>query len=132
MQALLIVRRQFDLDLLCHGPSHLGLHPEHIMEASLVTLSPQVRFIADPDQLCRDAHPLPRPAYGTFQHVRHAELTTDLPDALRSRLELHRRGSGDYPEVLRAQPGELGNHLLGQSVAEIVVSVPTREVLERQ
>src|SRR5215469_17247566 len=107
MQALLIVRRQFDLDLLCHGPSHLGLHPEHIMEASLVTLSPEVRFIADPDQLCRYTYPLPCPAYGTFQHMRHAELTPDLPDALGSRLELHRRGTGDHPEVLRAQPSQL-------------------------
>ena len=60
------------------------------MKASLVTLSPEVRFIADADELGSDAHTLPYPAHGTFQDMRHPKLAADLRDVFRRRLELHR------------------------------------------
>ena len=84
------MRCQFDLDFPGDGPCHFRLNLEHIMKTSLITLSPQVRFIADPDELGRDAHTLPHPAHGTFQDMRHTKLAADLRDVLRSRLELHR------------------------------------------
>src|ERR1700759_2009130 len=64
--------------------------------------------------------------------MRHPEITADLRDAPGSRLELHCRGTGDHSEALRAEPSQLGNHLLRQPVTEIVVFVARREVLERQ
>src|SRR6267154_2740659 len=56
IQAPLLMRRQPDLNFPRDRPGHFRLHLEHIVKASLVTLSPQVRFIADPDELGRDAH----------------------------------------------------------------------------
>src|ERR1700744_6172574 len=91
-----------------------------------------MRFIADSDELYRDAHSLPGPAHGAFHDVGDTEIAANLLDALRGRFELHRRGSGDHPEMLWAQAGQLGDHLLGQPVAEIVVSIPRSEVLEWQ
>src|SRR5205814_8571783 len=64
--------------------------------------------------------------------MRHPKITADLRDALGSRLEPHRRGSGDHSEALGAEPSQLGNHLLRQPVTEIVVFVAGGEVLERQ
>src|ERR1700726_1971948 len=62
----------------------------------------------------------------------YAELVADLPDAFRGRFKLHGRGSGDHPEALRAQASDLGDHLLCQPVAEVVVLVARGEVLDRQ
>ena len=42
------------MDLLRHGSSHLRLYLEHIVKTSLVALSPQVRFVAGPNELHRD------------------------------------------------------------------------------
>src|SRR5689334_25446405 len=78
IQALLLVRRQLDLDFPRDGPRDLRLYLQHIVKASLVTLSPQVRFVADPDELRGDAHTLSCPAHGAFQDMRDAELATDL------------------------------------------------------
>src|SRR5579859_1150491 len=119
MQALLVAGRQFDLDFVRDGPSHFRLHLEHIIHASLVTLSPQMRFIAYTDELCRDAYPLPGAAHGTSQDMGHSELAADLRDVFRSRLELHGRGSRYYAETLRAQASQIGDHLLGQPLAEV-------------
>src|ERR1700742_4510648 len=91
-----------------------------------------MRFIADSDELYRDAHSLAGPAHGAFHDVGDTEIAANLLDALRGRFELHRRGSGDHPEMLWAQAGQLGDHFLGQPVAEIVVSIPRSEVLEWQ
>src|SRR5882724_2179941 len=64
IQAPPLMRCQRDLDLPGDGPGHVRLHLEQIVKASLVALSPQVRFIADPDELGRDSHTLPYPAHG--------------------------------------------------------------------
>src|ERR1700720_975928 len=53
VQAPLLMRCQLDLDFPGDGPGHFRLHLEHIVKTSLVTLSPEVRFIADPDELAR-------------------------------------------------------------------------------
>src|SRR5437016_2677436 len=50
VQAPLLMRCQLDVDFPGDGPGHLRLHFEHIVKTSLITLSPQVRFIADPDE----------------------------------------------------------------------------------
>ncbi len=70
------MRRQLDLDFPGDGPGHFRLHLEHIVQASLVTLSPQVRCIADPDELGSDAHTLPHPA-----HEPMPELSLTSPTA---------------------------------------------------
>src|SRR5882757_1557615 len=75
-----LMRRQLDLDFPGDGPGHVRLHLEHIVKAALVALSPQVRFIADPDELSRDSHTLPYPAHGAFQDMRYTKLAADLRD----------------------------------------------------
>src|ERR1700722_17833993 len=107
------MRCQLDLDFPRNGPSDFRLYRQHIVKTSLVALSPQMRFVADADELRRDAHTLPRASYRAFQDMRHTELAANLRGALRSRLELHPRGSGDHSEPLRAQASQLGDHFLG-------------------
>src|SRR5882757_465135 len=70
-----LMRCQLDLDFPGDGPGHVRLH---LVQASLVALSPQVRFIADPDELSRDSHTLPYPAHGAFQDMGHTKLAADL------------------------------------------------------
>src|SRR5262249_8265241 len=56
IQPLLLVRGELDLDFPRDGPRDFRLYLKHIVKTALVALSPQVRFVADPDELRGYAH----------------------------------------------------------------------------
>src|SRR5215469_11635268 len=91
-----------------------------------------MRFIADLNELSRNAHAIPSPTHASFQDVGNAELASDLPHAFVRRAILHGGSSSDYSQALRTDSRELRNHFLSDAVAEVVVLLVTTEVLKRQ
>jgi hypothetical protein len=55
------------------------LHREHIVQAAVVAVRPQVMAAAGVDKLSRDPHPIANLADASLQHVTHAEFAADLP-----------------------------------------------------
>jgi len=72
------------------------------------------------------------PSDAPLEDVRHSQLPGDDVDADIRVLVLHRRRSRDHPEQLRVQPGQLRDHFVGETVAEVLLFLVAAQVLERQ
>ena len=124
--------RERDLDFPCDGARHLCLQREDVMQLALVTLRPQVSRIAHPDQLRCNTHPTSGAPHAALQKMRNTEFPPDLLRRLGGRLVLHGGGARDHAELLRVEPRQLTDHLLGQALAEVIVLAATAQVLKRQ
>ena len=71
------------------------------------------------DELGRDAELVLGAADAALEHVAHVELASELPDIYRFALVLERGVAREHAEV--ARPRQLGQDVLGQAVAEIVL-----------
>src|SRR5262245_464942 len=67
-----------------------------------------------------------------FKDVVHTELTPDLVYGLPALLVSHRGSASDDSEALWIQAAELGDHLLGQPVAEVLLLRVPGQVFEGQ
>src|SRR3990172_7684661 len=82
------------------------------------------------DQLGVDAHPRAGFLYAAFQHVRDAQLPAHLPNVRRLALVSKGRMAGDDEQA--EEPGKVGDEVIGDCVAEVVLFWVAAEVLERQ
>lgn len=89
-------------------------------------------LIADLDELRRDAHPVGFTAHTALQNIVHAQLLPDLANVLFGLLVSQRRRPGDHAQLLRPQTTELRNHLLSQTVAEVILRRVGVEILKGQ
>ena len=71
-------RLQGRLDDAGAGDRNLVLQIEDIFERAVEAVGPEMRTRFRLDQLCRDANPPARLAYGAFEDIAHSELASDL------------------------------------------------------
>ena len=79
-----------------------------------------------------DAHPRPRAPDTAFQHVIDAQILADLADVLPRVLVEHRCRAGDDAEMTGIERAKLGDHFLGEAVAEELLLGVVAQVLKRQ
>ena len=89
-------------------------------------------LISDLDELGANPHAVACPPEAAFQNVGHPQLATDLIHALLGLFVLHCRSSGDNAKLLRMHTAELGDHFLGEAVAQVFLPRIPGEVLEGQ
>src|SRR5205823_6442939 len=71
-------------------------------------------------------------ANAAFEQIIHRELAANLARALRGAFEPHRRAPRQHAELAGAEAPDLGDHLLGEAVAEVLLSWIVAHVRERQ
>ncbi|KEI30270.1 hypothetical protein AR463_08680 [Ralstonia solanacearum] len=108
----MLVRRELDLDFAGNCLGHLDLQGQDVMPVPLVGLGPQVRFVADPDELRRNPYPISGTPDASFEHVGNAEVLADLMNRLGRGFVAHRGSPRDHTQALRTEPGKLGDHVL--------------------
>src|SRR5262245_65813242 len=81
-------------------------------------------------ELCRDAYPRSLPANAALQDVAHAEIAAYLAHVDALALVLERGIAGDHEQL--GEPRQLGNDILGDAVAEVVLALVATNVLERK
>ena len=111
---------------------HFGLDLEVVREVTLVRIGPQLRFAARLDQLHRDARAIAVAPHVAFHHEVDAQRLPDIADPRRCPLNERRRHPCDHAEASGAQAAELSNHLLTQSLGEVLVTGLVRHARERQ
>lgn len=116
------------MDLLRDRPADLVLDGQDVAQLPVILLRPQLRLVAGADQLHADADPVGVPADAPLHREVHAELPPDLRDALRAALVGHGRGTGDHSELVRGDAPEVGDRLLGEAVAEVLLLRVAAEV----
>src|SRR5439155_11417069 len=97
----------------------LVLNRKHILQLAVVDIGPEVKSIADVDELGADTKAIAGFAHTTAQNSAHIELLTDSADVIVAAFEGEGGGAGGD-----AQAGDLGqgvDQLLGQAIAEIFV-----------
>ena len=124
--------RERELDPGRDGARHLALQREHVLQVALVALGPELRLVAGLDQLGGDADPAGVVADAALDDVVHAQVAPDRGDVAARALVPHRRGARDHRQALGLQASELGDHLLGQPFAEVLLLGVAAQVLERQ
>ena len=95
-------------------------------------MGPEPGVVPGPDQLGGHPDPARVPPHAAQKQVLGAQLA---PDPLRRVLgvfEVHDRGPGDDTEPRGIPAPDLGNHLLGESVTEVLLPLVAGEILKRQ
>src|SRR6267142_338296 len=83
-------------------------------------------------ELDSHAQMIPAPSKAVFQHILNREVTSNLVQALVTMFVSHHGGSRDDSQLLRMKPAQLCNHLLGQTVGEVLLFGIAGEILEGQ
>ncbi len=130
LDPLFLLRRQGHRE--CSGDllRDLALHFEDVGQLTVEGLAPQMLLGAGIHQVDDDPDPRPRLAHASLEDRSNAELFRDRGDLLGRLLVLHRGRPGDHLE--RADLGELGDDVVGDPVAEVLVLGIGAHVLERQ
>ena len=113
-----------------HRGGDLLLHGEEVLRRSLVLLRPDMTLRTRVDQLCGDSQFTADSSEAGLEKILNAELASDLVDALRRGLVMHRRRARDDSEVCGVSRAHLRDHFLGQPVTEILLLRIAGEVLE--
>jgi hypothetical protein len=111
---------------------HLGLHRQTIGQLAIVALGPDVGLAPGFNELRGDAHAVAGAPDAALDEVVGAQRLADFGRALLGVLVEHRGMACDDTDAAGAALAELGDHLLGQPVAEKVVLRLTGEIGERQ
>ena len=124
------VRKQPDPQRLHDPVGDFVLHGEHVGEVPIVALRPQMPAGLAVDQLCDDPDAPARLADAPLQHVAYAQLFAQL-------LQLHGRTLVGERRIARGHiqardPGEVGDEILGNAVAEVLLLRIAAHVDERQ
>ena len=99
---------------------------------AIVLLRPELRLVPGPDELGRHPDRARVPPHAAREQVLHAQRPPDPLRRLLAVLVLHHRRPRDHAEALRVAVPELGDHLLGQPVAQVLLPLVAGEVLKRQ
>src|SRR6266436_8863679 len=91
-----------------------------------------MRLILDLDELSADADPIACMAHRALQNVIHSQFLANLIDSFLGALILNGRRARDNSEALWLHLTQPGDHLLGQSLAEIFLLRIATEVFKRQ
>src|SRR5207245_5729015 len=96
----------------------------------VIGISPEVRLVADLNELDVDTHTVGVATHAAFQGIPDIECTANL----RERFSGKRvgRGSRNHAEVRRVEAAKPRDHLVGQASAEVVLLWIAAEILERQ
>src|SRR5205814_257132 len=113
-------RRQLDLNLAGNGRCHIALQSQNVAGSAVVVFRPDMGFVGDLNQLRRDSNPPATAPNGSFEHIVDSKLAANLGDSLARTFEHHARGPGDNAELLRIEAAQLGDHLFGQSITEVI------------
>jgi hypothetical protein len=113
-----------------HARGHLILQIEDVFDAAVEMVGPQMRAGRNIDELRRDAHPLRQLAHAAFEHVAHAQLSTDLLHVHGPSLVGEARVARDHEQP--ADVTERGDDVLDHAVGEVVLPGVVAHVLEGQ
>src|SRR5579863_7327300 len=119
-----------ELNFVRNFAGDLALHGEQVVGGMVEAARPDVGLVVGLDKLGGDAHLVLVAAHAALEHVLHAEIPGNLPHGHMSALVIHDRGAGDDGEMIGVKPADLGDHLLGDAVAEVVLADVAGEVLE--
>ncbi len=125
---LLLLRGERDAQRLGDLARDLVLHLEDVLHLAVVALRPEREVGARVDQLGVDAQAVAGAAQAAGEHVRGAQLLADLRrrDLLVAVGE-HRRARED---VQAADLRQLGDDVLGDPIAEVLVLLHPAQILE--
>src|SRR5213593_4095725 len=84
------------------------------------------------DQLRRYSNEIALVSNAAFEQVIDRELAADLARAFRGSFEPHRRAPREHAELAGAEAPDLGDHFLGEAVAEVLLSWIVAHVRKRQ
>ena len=129
-ELLLLLRRQSNLERVHDRSRHALLDVEHVVQRAPVLVGPELDVVRRVHQPRRDPQAVRRAPHAALEHVPAAEVSADGREAARIALETHRRGSRDHAQ--RPDPRQIGDDLVGQSVAEVLGVGIRAQVRERQ
>src|ERR1035437_6261113 len=89
-------------------------------------------LVAGLDKLSGDPHALARATNAALEQVVDAKFAGHLSGPFLGVLVLHGRGAGNHAEVLRIEAPELGDHLFGHAIGEIILAWISADVQKRQ
>ena len=98
---------QPDVDTARDRLGHIRLQLDHIFEAAVEALRPDVHLVAHADKLRGNAHMRTGLAHATFQHIVDTHLVPNLVDALAAVLVFHCRRARDNSKPVRIHRAEL-------------------------
>ena len=114
-------------DDLCR---EVGLHGEYILDPTVIALRPEVRARLGFDQLGGDPQPVADPARTALDHIAGPELGADRAHVASGCPVGEGRVAGDDEEFVVAR--KVGDDVLGQAVAEVVLRRVAAQVVEGQ
>jgi hypothetical protein len=127
-----LFRKKLNAQRVADALGDRGLDLDEVAQRLVVALRPELDAVRGVHQLGGRAHAVTAAADAALQDVADAELRADRPDILARVLVLHGRGAGDDRETIRMEPAQMGDQLLGEAVAEVVLFRAAAQVLERQ
>jgi hypothetical protein len=131
-QAGLLRRQQLERERVGDLPSHLALYRQDALQIALVAFGPELGLVPDLDQLGGDPHAVRLAPRATLQDICHVQITPDLIYRRVATLVAHHRRARDDAQAVRVEPAELGDHLLGDAVRQVLLLRVTGQVNERQ
>src|SRR5262249_8838645 len=111
---------------------HFPLQAQQIDGVPIVRLRPDLALVANVNQVRRHAHAIALAARAAADQIVDTELAADFVGALLGPLVSHGRLPSDDPETFRIEPAEMDDHLLGDTVAQILLLWVAAAVLDRQ
>src|SRR5258705_919597 len=84
------------------------------------------------DEAGRDAHAVGLAQHASLKQVVRPEHLSDLARPARTAFESAGRGTGNHTDAAAAEAPELQNHLLGESVAEVLLARIPAHVRKRK
>jgi hypothetical protein len=123
--------REFRLQLVGDAFGNVALDGEDVGQIAIVGLRPEVHVVAGVDQLRDHAHFVGRALHAALDHMRHAQLLSNLSQiALRSCLVLHHRSPADHAQV--GNLGQMAQNLILHAIREERVFRIAAQILERK
>src|SRR5262245_47361177 len=107
---------------------HLVLNREHVLDPAVVALGPAMSAGDGVGELHKDADPVASATNATLQNVAYAEFSSDLAYVYRLAPVLERGIAGDDEQL--GEPRQLGDDIVGNAAAEIVLALVAIEVVE--
>ena len=114
------------------GTCDLALDSEQIAQVAVVALRPHVGLRAWLDQLGGEPHPRAVALHAAFHDEVRTQLAGDGGHGLLRAFVGERRRARDDVQVRGGNPRQLGDHLLGHTIGEVLLIRRFAHVFERQ
>ena len=122
--------QESDAEVLDDGRRDFILNLEDVLQRPIELLRPEVVPLFHIDELRGDSQPVARLADAAFEHRADVQAPPDLPHVEGLALERKRGGSRHHAQILDVR--QAVDQLLGDTVAEIFLILPSAHVHERQ